>query len=92
MLIGGQWVDAISGKTSLSVNRYNQQPWAVVRDFEDSDLNAAVNGAISGILRPGMRHTNVQRAPRVAAKVRAGTVWTNAYRIVASGVCAAERA
>ena len=60
--------------------------------FEDSDLNAAVNGAISGILRPGMRHTNVQRAPRVAAKVRAGTVWTNAYRIVANGVCAAERA
>ena len=33
MLIGGQWVDAISGKTSLSVNPYNQQPWAVVRDF-----------------------------------------------------------
>lgn len=45
MLIGGQWSDAISGRTSPSLNPYTQQPWAVVPEAGAADAHRAVTAA-----------------------------------------------
>src|SRR6202000_3465173 len=46
---------------------------------------AAANGTEFG-LAAAVWTKNVHRAHRVAARLRAGTVWVNAYRVVAANV------
>ena len=45
MLIGGEPVDAISGKTFESQNPYTGQSWAAIPDAGPEDVDAAVNAA-----------------------------------------------
>jgi aldehyde dehydrogenase (NAD+) len=45
MLIGGRWSDAISGRTSASLNPYTQQPWAVVPEADAADTQLAIAAA-----------------------------------------------
>jgi aldehyde dehydrogenase (NAD+) len=45
MLIGGQWVDARSGKTFESINPYTGQVWATTPEADEEDVDAAVRAA-----------------------------------------------
>ena len=45
MLIGGEWVDARSGKTFESVNPYTGRVWATVPEADEEDVDAAVRAA-----------------------------------------------
>lgn len=45
MLIGGQWADAVSGKTFNSLNPYTQEPWAVVPEAGTVDTELAIAAA-----------------------------------------------
>jgi aldehyde dehydrogenase (NAD+) len=58
-------------------------PVLVVIPFDTEDEAVALANDSDFGLAAGIWTTNVQRAHRVAAAVRAGTVWINAYRIVA---------
>jgi aldehyde dehydrogenase (NAD+) len=55
---------------------------AVIPFDTEEDAIALANDSDFG-LACGIWSTSIQRAHRVAARVRAGTVWINAYRIVA---------
>ena len=43
MLVGGEWVDARSGKTFESVNPYTGKVWATVPEAGDEDVDRAVH-------------------------------------------------
>ncbi len=45
MLVGGEWVDARSGKTFESVNPYTGRAWATVPEAGDEDVDRAVKAA-----------------------------------------------
>jgi (Z)-2-((N-methylformamido)methylene)-5-hydroxybutyrolactone dehydrogenase len=45
MLIGGEWVDALSGKTFESVNPYTGRTWATAPEAGEEDVNRAVEAA-----------------------------------------------
>lgn len=45
MLVGGEWVDARSGKTFESVNPYTGKVWATVPEAGDEDVDRAVRAA-----------------------------------------------
>ena len=45
MLIGGEWVDARSGKTLESVNPYTGKVWATAPEADEEDVDAAVRAA-----------------------------------------------
>jgi (Z)-2-((N-methylformamido)methylene)-5-hydroxybutyrolactone dehydrogenase len=45
MLIGGEWVDARSGKTFESINPYTGRVWATVPEADEEDVDAAVRAA-----------------------------------------------
>ena len=45
MLIGGEWVDARSGKTFESVNPYTGRVWATAPEADEEDVDAAVRAA-----------------------------------------------
>jgi len=45
MLIGGEWVDARSGKTFESVNPYTGRMWATAPEADEEDVDAAVRAA-----------------------------------------------
>src|SRR5260370_16874296 len=45
MLIGGEWVDAQSGRTFESINPYTGKVWAVAPEAGEADVDAAVRAA-----------------------------------------------
>ena len=45
MLIGGEWVDARSGKTFESINPYTGKVWATAPEADDEDVDRAVKAA-----------------------------------------------
>ena len=45
MLIGGEWVNAQSGRTFESINPYTGKVWAVVPEADEADVDAAVRAA-----------------------------------------------
>jgi len=45
MLIGGEWVDAISGKTFESINPYTGRAWATAPEAGEEDVDRAVRAA-----------------------------------------------
>src|SRR5919206_3777242 len=45
MLIGGEWVDARSGKTFESINPYTGRVWATAPEAGDEDVDRAVRAA-----------------------------------------------
>jgi (Z)-2-((N-methylformamido)methylene)-5-hydroxybutyrolactone dehydrogenase len=45
MLIGGQWVDASSGRTFPSLNPYSGKAWATLSEAGPADVDAAVRAA-----------------------------------------------
>ena len=45
MLIGGEWVDAKSGRTCESINPYTGNVWAIVPEAGEADVDAAVRAA-----------------------------------------------
>jgi acyl-CoA reductase-like NAD-dependent aldehyde dehydrogenase len=82
MVIGGKAVGALSGRTFESQNPYTGEAWAVVPDGDPSDVDAAVAAAQAALVWT----KDIHRGHRVAAKIKAGTVWINAYRVVAPSV------
>lgn len=52
MLVGGDWVDAPSGKTSTTVNPWSGEPWAVVPDADGVAVDAAVTAARKALAGP----------------------------------------
>lgn len=45
MLVGGEWIDARSGKTFESINPYTGRVWATTPEAGDEDVDAAVSAA-----------------------------------------------
>jgi (Z)-2-((N-methylformamido)methylene)-5-hydroxybutyrolactone dehydrogenase len=45
MLIGGEWVEARSGKTFESINPYTERVWATAPEAGEEDVHAAVEAA-----------------------------------------------
>ena len=45
MFIDGEWVDSESKKTFETLNPENNQPWAIVPEANEKDVNKAVNAA-----------------------------------------------
>jgi acyl-CoA reductase-like NAD-dependent aldehyde dehydrogenase len=63
MLIGGEWVDAQSGRTFESINPYNGKTWAVVPEAGEADVDAAVRAARAAFDEgPWGRMTGTERA------------------------------
>ena len=61
-------------------------PVLVVQPFRDEDEAVALaNGTAYG-LAAGLWTSDVRRAHRVAARLRAGTVWVNSYRVLSYAV------
>ena len=61
-------------------------PVLIVQPFRDEDEAVALaNGTAYG-LAAGLWTSDVRRAHRVAARVRAGTVWVNSYRVLSYAV------
>jgi (Z)-2-((N-methylformamido)methylene)-5-hydroxybutyrolactone dehydrogenase len=45
MLVGGEWVDALSGKTFESINPYTGRVWATAPEAGEEDIDRAVKAA-----------------------------------------------
>ena len=55
MCIDGQWVDALSGKTFESHNPALAQPWALLPDADEADVDRAVQAAQRAFESPAWR-------------------------------------
>ncbi len=55
MCIGGEWVDALSGKTFESLNPALAEPWAELPDADEADVERAVQAAQSAFDSPAWR-------------------------------------
>jgi len=63
MLVGGEWVDARSGKTFESVNPYTGRVWATAPEADEEDVDAAVRAARGAFDEgPWGRMTGTERA------------------------------
>src|SRR6266571_8100949 len=63
MLIGGEWVNAQSGRTFESINPYSGKVWAVVPEAAEADVDAAVRAARAAFDEgPWGRMTGTERA------------------------------
>ena len=63
MLVGGEWVGALSGKTFESVNPYTGRVWARVPEAEEGDVDRAVRAAREAFdVGPWGRMTGTERA------------------------------
>ena len=62
MVIGGQAVEAASGRSYESENPYRGVPWATVPDAGLEDVDAAVNAARAALAGPWGAMTGFQRA------------------------------
>ena len=63
MLIGGEWVDARSGRTFESINPYTGKVWAVMPEADEADVDAAVCAARAAFDEgPWGRMTGTERA------------------------------
>src|SRR5918997_977731 len=63
MLIGGEWVDARSGKTFESINPYTGRVWATAPEADEEDVDAAVRAAREAFDEgPWGRMTGTERA------------------------------
>ena len=63
MLIGGEWMDARSGKTFESVNPYTGKAWATVPEAGNEDVDRAVRAAREAFEEgPWGRMTGTERA------------------------------
>src|SRR5258707_6739546 len=63
MLIGGEWVDARSGRTFESINPYTGKVWAFMPDADEADVDAAVRAARAAFDEgPWGRMTGTERA------------------------------
>src|SRR5690242_20038688 len=63
MLIGGEWVDAQSGRTFESINPYTGTVWAIVPEAGQADVNVAVRAARTAFDEgPWGRMTGTERA------------------------------
>jgi acyl-CoA reductase-like NAD-dependent aldehyde dehydrogenase len=66
MCIGGQWVDAQSGKTFDSLNPATAQAWAELPDADEADVERAVQAA-QRLRQPGLARPHRHRARQAAA-------------------------
>ena len=55
MCIGGEWVDALSGKTFESLNPASAQAWAELPDADEADVERAVQAAQTAFDSPAWR-------------------------------------
>lgn len=63
MLIGGEWVDSLSGKTFESINPFTGQVWATVQEAGEEDVDRAVRAARHAFDEgPWGRMTGTERA------------------------------
>lgn len=63
MLVGGEWVDSLSGETFESINPYTGRVWARVPKAGEQDIDAAVRAAREAFEDgPWGRMTGTQRA------------------------------
>jgi (Z)-2-((N-methylformamido)methylene)-5-hydroxybutyrolactone dehydrogenase len=63
MLIGGEWVDARSGKTFESINPYTGRAWATAPEADEDDVDRAVRAAREAFDEgPWGKMTGTQRA------------------------------
>lgn len=63
MLVGGEWVDSLSGETFESINPYTGRVWAQVPKAGEQDIDAAVRAAREAFDDgPWGRMTGTQRA------------------------------
>src|ERR671917_2891218 len=63
MLIGGEWVDALSGNTFESINPYTGRAWATAPEAGEEDVDRAVKAARAAIDEgPWGKMTGTERA------------------------------
>ena len=55
MFIGGEWVDAISGRRFDSFNPYTGEVWAQVPDGQEEDVDRAVQAAQKALRDPAWK-------------------------------------
>jgi aldehyde dehydrogenase (NAD+) len=62
MLIGGEWLQARSGKTFESLNPFTGRAWAVVPEAGPEDVDAAVAAAQDALTGPWGQMSGIERA------------------------------
>jgi (Z)-2-((N-methylformamido)methylene)-5-hydroxybutyrolactone dehydrogenase len=63
MLVGGEWIDARSGKTFESTNPYTGRVWATAPEADEEDVDAAVKAAREAFDEgPWSKMTGTERA------------------------------
>src|SRR5207244_7414672 len=69
MLIGGQWVDAISGKTFETINPATEERLAAVAEADSADVDAAVAAARRAFEAPTWSGISPHERTRLLLKI-----------------------